>query len=52
MELKGNKIMKDNLFEDMEFGYLNALLATVVGTDNQSQQAKEYLKKVDPNWSD
>ena len=36
-----------------ELKYLNALLASVVGTPDQAKAAKEYLAEVDPDvWGD
>jgi hypothetical protein len=33
--------------------YFNALMATVMGTEDQRQAAKEYLKMVDPDiWDE
>ena len=44
---------EENPFYKMELGYLNALMATVTGTDQQAKLAKEYLKDVDPDiWHD
>ena len=48
-----NKMAEENPFYKMELGYLNALMATVTGTDQQAKLAKEYLKDVDPDiWHD
>jgi hypothetical protein len=44
---------KENPYHDLPLGYFNALLATVVGTDDQNKLAKEYLKEVDPDiWDE
>jgi hypothetical protein len=44
--------MSDNPFYDMPLGLLNALMATVMGDEEQSRLAKEYLKETDPTWSE
>jgi hypothetical protein len=42
-----------NPFYKMELGYLNALMATVTGSDEQINFAKEYLRDVDPEiWKE
>lgn len=41
-----------NQFDHMPLAHLNALLATVVGTEEQRRQALEYLKENDPTWSE
>ena len=36
-----------------ELKYLNALLATVLGSDEQKEEAKKYLAEVDPEiWGE
>ena len=36
-----------------ELKYFNALMATVLGTDQEAAEAKEYLAEVDPEvWGD
>ena len=43
----------ENPFYTMELGYLNALMATVTGSDEQQKLAKQYLKEVDPDiWQE
>jgi hypothetical protein len=42
--------MSENPFENMPLAHLNALMATVMGTEEQSRLAKEYLKENDPTW--
>lgn len=43
----------ENPFYKMELGYLNALMATVMGTDDQRNLAKEYLADVDSDiWKE
>jgi hypothetical protein len=39
----------ENPFYKMDLGYLNALMATVTGSDEQQKLAKEYLQDVDPD---
>lgn len=41
--------MSENQFDNMPLGFLNALMATVVGTDEQARQAKEFLAREDPD---
>ena len=36
-----------------ELKYFNALMATVLGTDQEAAEAKKYLAEVDPEtWSE
>ena len=52
-QLRNENVMSDNPYKEMPLGYFNALLASVVGTDDQSKLAKEYLKEIDPDiWNE
>ncbi len=45
--------MSTNPYEEMPLGYFNALMSTVLGSDQERELAKEYLKEIDPDiWSD
>jgi hypothetical protein len=42
-----------NSFEGMPLGYFNALMNTVLGSDQQRDEAKKFLKEIDPDiWDD
>ena len=43
----------ENPFDEMPLGYFNALMNTVIGSDEQRVQAKKFLKEVDPEiWDE
>jgi hypothetical protein len=42
-----------NAFDEIPLGYFNALMSTVLGSDEQREEAKKYLAKVDPEiWDE
>ena len=42
-----------NSFEGMPLGYFNALMNTVLGSDQQRDEAKKFLKEIDPDiWDE
>ena len=45
--------MSENPFKEIPLGYFNALMSTVLGSDEESKFAKEYLCEVDPDiWNE
>ena len=49
---KENK-MSENPFKEIPLGYFNALMSTVLGSEEESKLAKEYLREVDPDiWNE
>ena len=44
---------EQNPFDEIPLGYFNALMATVMGSDQQRIEAKKYLAEVDPDvWDE
>jgi len=44
---------EENPLQKIPAGYLNALMATVLGSDQEKIQAKKYLAEVDPDvWDE
>jgi|SanBayMetagenome_1026888.scaffolds.fasta_scaffold09225_6 hypothetical protein len=44
---------EENPLKEIPAGYFNALMATVLGSDQERIQAKKYLAEVDPDvWEE
>jgi hypothetical protein len=44
---------EENPLQKIPAGYFNALMATVLGSDQEKIQAKKYLAEVDPDvWNE